>query len=179
MTSRSSSNNQLPRSGSVKLGAVANVTDFPPLNGNANNLTGTNGAVNNGARAGAWGREGSPASLFGSVMGGNPVAPGGNAVGANAGNPLTGGINAGRFEEVDSFERPAPKSFGLYNPNTGTGPAALPVQVRTALEGGTGPGAPGAQLSTAGQQGNGVGDALAEQVAKLSVADGGKVAGSA
>lgn len=136
--SRSSSGNQLPRTntGPVKLGTgtPANVTDFPPLNGNGN---GPNGAANNGARTGAWGREGSPATLFGNNM-----------------NPPPGGR---RFEETDSIGRPVPKSFGLYNPTTGAGPAALPAQVRTSQEGG---------VQSA--------EALADQVSKLSVADGSK-----
>ncbi|KAG8685359.1 hypothetical protein FRC11_010714, partial [Ceratobasidium sp. 423] len=135
MTSRSSSGNQVPRTGPVKLGTPANVTDFPPLNGNGNGNG--NGAVNNGARTGAW-REGSPATLFGNNM--NPAPP----------------PSARRFEETDSIGRPIPKSFGLYNPNTGTGPAALPAQVRTSQEGGAPPA-----------------DVLADQVSKLSVADGG------
>ncbi|CAE6382032.1 unnamed protein product [Rhizoctonia solani] len=128
MTSRSSSGNQIPRvgSGPVKLGT----TDFPPLNGNGN------GAVNGGARTGAWGREGSPANLFNNTMSPPP--------------PL---VADRRFEETDSIGRPIPKSFGLYNPNTGAGPAVLPAQVRSPQEGT---------------------DALAEQVSKLSVADGGK-----
>ncbi|GAB1518155.1 hypothetical protein RhiTH_001214 [Rhizoctonia solani] len=131
MTSRSSSGNQIPRAGSgpVKLGA--NTTDFPPLNSNGN------GTANNGARAGAWGREGSPANLFNSTMTPPPVPP---AAGR-------------RFEETDSIGRPVPKSFGLYNPTTGAGPAALPAQVRTPQEGA---------------------DALVDQVSKLSVTDGGK-----
>ncbi|CAE6455297.1 unnamed protein product [Rhizoctonia solani] len=131
MTSRSSSGNQIPRAGSgpVKLGA--NTTDFPPLNSNGN------GTANNGARAGAWGREGSPANLFNSTMTPPPVPP---AAGR-------------RFEETDSIGRPVPKSFGLYNPTTGAGPAALPAQVRTTQEGT---------------------DALVDQVSKLSVTDGGK-----
>ncbi|CAE7223226.1 unnamed protein product [Rhizoctonia solani] len=126
MTSRSSSGNQIPRAG-----ATANVADFPPLNGNDNG----NGAAQNGARTGAWGREGSPATLFGNNMN-PPAAP------------------ARRFEETDSIGRPVPKSFGLYNPSTGAGPAALPAQVRTAQEGGTPPT-----------------DALADQVSKLNVSD--------
>ncbi|KAJ1306936.1 hypothetical protein OPQ81_007917 [Rhizoctonia solani] len=140
MTSRSSSGNQIPRAnaGPVKLGTTANATDFPPLNGNGNG----NGAVSNGARTGAWGREGSPATLFGNNMS-PPAGPS-----AAAGH---------RFEETDSIGRPAPKSFGLYNPNTGAGPAALPAQVRTPQEGGALPA-----------------DALADQVSKLSVADGAK-----
>ncbi|CAE6435870.1 unnamed protein product [Rhizoctonia solani] len=139
MTSRSSSGNQIPRAGTgtVKLGATANVADFPPLNSNANGNG--NGAAQNGARTGPWGREGSPASLFGS----------------NGMNPPAG--PARRFEETDSIGRPAPKSFGLYNPNTGAGPAALPAQVRTPQEGGT--------LST---------DALVDHVSKLNVSDGDK-----
>ncbi|CAE6469538.1 hypothetical protein ACGC1H_003563 [Rhizoctonia solani] len=135
MTSRSSSGNQIPRvgTGTVKLGTAANATDFPPLNGNGNG----NESTLNGARTGAWGRDGSPASLFGNSMN-PPAAP-------------------RRFEETDSIGRPAPKSFGLYNPNTGAGPAALPAQVRTSQEGGI--------LPT---------DALADQVSKLNVSDGDK-----
>lgn len=122
-----------------------------------------NGTASNGVRTGAWGREGSPAQLFG----GNQAAPGGPN---NAGNPPAG-MNARRFDEADSFERPPPKSFGLYNPTTGTGPAALPVQVRNPQEGSNG--------ASAGPQQQGAGDALADQVSKLSVAEGGKVAGGA
>ncbi|CAE6449847.1 unnamed protein product [Rhizoctonia solani] len=129
MTSRSSSGNQIPRAGT----AAANVSDFPPLNGN--------GSGNEAALNGAWGRDGSPANLFGN----NPMNP----PGAPPPPPPR------RFEETDSIGRPVPKSFGLYNPHTGAGPAALPAQVRTFQEGGT--------LST---------DALADQVSKLNVSDG-------
>ncbi|KAG9089840.1 hypothetical protein FRC06_001365, partial [Ceratobasidium sp. 370] len=66
--SRSSSNNQIPRAPSVKLNPAANPADFPPLNGNGN-VGGPNGTLNGGIRAGtgAWGRDGSPASLFGNA----------------------------------------------------------------------------------------------------------------
>ncbi|CAE6399371.1 unnamed protein product [Rhizoctonia solani] len=133
MTSRSSSGNQIPRAGAgpVKLGTTASATDFPPLNGNGNG----NGAVQNGARTGAWGREGSPATLFGNNM--PPPASGGR-----------------RFEETDSIPRPAPKSFGLYNPTTGAGPAALPAQAQTQTRASP--------------------DSLADQVSKLSFDQGAK-----
>ncbi|QRW03167.1 SUZ domain protein [Ceratobasidium sp. AG-Ba] len=168
--SRSSSGNQIPRASSVKH-SVANASDFPPLNGNGN----SNGGMNGGIRAGAWVRDGSPASLFGNAP--NPMA-----VGIGPNNSSTGSLNTTssggnvppnanasanphRFDATEGFGRPPPKSFGLYNPGTGTGPAALPVQVRSVQEGGSNP-SPSATS----------GDVLADQVAKLSVADGDKAA---
>ncbi|QRV74216.1 SUZ domain protein [Ceratobasidium sp. AG-Ba] len=168
--SRSSSGNQIPRASSVKH-SVANASDFPPLNGNGN----SNGGMNGGIRAGAWVRDGSPASLFGNAP--NPMA-----VGIGPNNSSTGSLNTTssggnvppnanasanphRFDATEGFGRPPPKSFGLYNPGTGTGPAALPVQVRSVQEGGSNP-SPSATS----------GDALADQVAKLSVVDGDKAA---
>ncbi|KAG8680358.1 hypothetical protein FRC09_018305, partial [Ceratobasidium sp. 395] len=62
LASRSSSNNQVPRTSTAKLNQAANASDFPPLNGNGNNIGGPNGAMNGGVRAGAWGRDASPAS---------------------------------------------------------------------------------------------------------------------
>lgn len=91
-------------------------------------------------------------------------SPGGNF--NNAG--MNANANPARFEETDSFGRPPPKSFGLYNPGTGTGPAALPVQVRNAQEGG---------LNATSQAGST--DALAEQVAKMNVGEGGKIGSGA
>jgi hypothetical protein len=140
--SRSSSGNQIPRASSNQVNAAASTSDFPPLNSSGNgNVGGPNGAMNNGARTGAWGREASPASLFG--PGGNPIGINMGGVGPNngstgslnsAGGNFSAGANANansrRFEVTDSFGRPPPKSFGLYNPGTGAGPAALPVQVR-------------------------------------------------
>lgn len=129
--------------------------------------------MNGGIRTGAWGRDGSPASLFGNAP--NPMS-----VGIGPNNSSTGSLNATssggagppsanananprRFEATEGFGRPPPKSFGLYNPGTGAGPAALPVQVRSFQEGGSNP-SPNANS----------GDALADQVAKLSVVDGEK-----
>ncbi|KAG9125301.1 hypothetical protein FRC07_008180, partial [Ceratobasidium sp. 392] len=171
--SRSSSNNQVPRSSATKLNPAANTSDFPPLNGNGNNVGGPNGA---GVRAGAWGRDASPASLFGNSVGPGGASPMGVGMGPNnastgslnttnsgGGHPNASGGNANadanprRFDATEAYGRPPPKSFGLYNPGTGAGPAALPAQVRNAQEGSS----PAA------------GDALAEQVAKLSVGEGG------
>ncbi|KAG8703408.1 hypothetical protein FRC08_002858 [Ceratobasidium sp. 394] len=192
LASRSSSNNQIPRASSVKLNPAANATDFPPLNGNRNNVGGSNGSLNGGIRTGTgvWGRDASPASLFGnavaSPMGvGVGVGPNNSSTGSlntpgSGGN--TGGTNANasanprRFDATEGFGRPAPKSFGLYNPNTGTGPAALPAQVRSVQEGGLNP-SPGGDSSAAPPVG--AGDALAEQVAKLNVGDGVKEASGA
>lgn len=146
-------------------------------------MGGPNGTPNNGVRAGAWGREAPPSTVFGVSMGPGVGQMGGNmSVGPNAmggglnpnnsqgGNFNNSGMNANanpaRFKETDSFGRPPPKSFGLYNPGTGTGPAALPVQVRNSQEGGLN--------ATAGST-----DALAEQVAKMHVGEGGKVGSGA
>lgn len=106
-------------------------------------------------------------------MGVGPGGPGGglgsNSPGGNFNNAgMNASANSARFKETDSFGRPPPKSFGLYNPGTGTGPAALPVQVRNSQEGG---------LNAASQSGST--DALAEQVAKMNVGEGGKVGSGA
>ncbi|KAG8737622.1 hypothetical protein FRC10_008024 [Ceratobasidium sp. 414] len=193
--SRSSSNNQIPRASSVKLNPVANAADFPPLNGNGNNVGGPNGALNGGIRAGtgAWGRDASPASLFGNAVGPGGASPLGVGVGGGPNNSSTGSLNAPgsgsnlpsaggmsanananrhRFDATEGFERPAPKSWALYNPGTGAGPAALPAQVQGIQEGGVNSN-PGADSSV------GAGNALAEQVAKLSVGDGEKVTSGA
>ncbi|KAG8679080.1 hypothetical protein FRC09_019275 [Ceratobasidium sp. 395] len=106
-------------------------------------------------------------------LGPNNLSTGSLNTPSSGGNlPISANVNANprRFDATEGFGRPAPKSFGLYNPGTGIGPAALPVQVRNAQEGGS---------SLAPISGTGAGDALAEQVAKLSVGDGEKVTSGA